>query len=277
MSIRCRNGTEHTHETVEESRACWAEKVPSLAAPVPASAPPAAPTFPSHYDPATEAQIRYVGILLGDEEMARRMTKGECSNYIDRLKRERASGRSLARGRAAVSTFSGPTTVESDPDTDDSLPEPPPVTGATNKSKVPMMLLDGVPEGRYAVRVEEGSPWTFLRLSRPNRGRYKGTTKVQTQHGPNYDLAWVAWPSGRISVYKYTVEEAILLTIANYREAARQYGRELGRCSRCGLELTDERSRHYSIGPECEKYWPWMIEQVDEEYGYSFGHKPRDW
>lgn len=139
------------------------------------------------------------------------------------------------------------------------------MAGSVSDSKIPVMLLDMVPEGYYAVRGDESESYTFLRLSRPTKGRFKGTTKVQTQHGNRLEVAWCVWPGGQVSSYLYTIEDAILLMISDHQWAARTYARVLGHCCRCNADLTDDRSRHYGIGPECEKYWPWMIVIVDAE------------
>jgi hypothetical protein len=122
-------------------------------------------------------------------------------------------------------------------------------------------LLEKVPDGYFAVREEEGSPITFLRVSRPTYGTKKNCLKIQTQHAEALDEKWIRWPDGRIYVYSRTIEEVMLILITSYKEAARLYGKELGKCARCNTELTDARSRWLSIGPECEKYWPWFVDE----------------
>lgn len=120
-------------------------------------------------------------------------------------------------------------------------------------------LLEKVPDGYFAVREEEGSPITFLRVSRPTYGMKKDCLKIQTQHAEALDEKWIRWPDGRIYVYSRTIEEVMLILITSYKEAARLYGKELGKCARCNTELTDARSRWLSIGPDCETYWPWFV------------------
>lgn len=53
-------------------------------------------------------------------------------------------------------------------------------------------------------------------------------------------------------------------------EYARMYSRVTNRCTRCNRKLEHPRSRHYSIGPECEPKWPDIIIQVDDEIGFSW-------
>lgn len=134
----------------------------------------------------------------------------------------------------------------------------------TNKSRLEALLplLDDVPDGYYAVDLGDGTPLKFLRLSSPKTGRYARARKVQTIHGPSMENAWVKWPSGRVSVYSHKVEDLILAVMTNHTGAARKYAKEIDRCCRCNTRLTDERSRRFGIGPECEKHWPHIIQEV---------------
>lgn len=225
--IQCKNGPVHTHRTIQESRECWGVTCHgSLTTPV----------YPHSHDGATDRQLEYIKTLGGDVDHAKTLSKKGASEYIDQLK----------------ATQTG-VTVSAAP------------YSAVPKTKVPVELLNFVPEGYYAVQLDSESPLTFLRLIRPKRGKFAGTTKVQTQHGPNLDLAFVVWPDNRVSVYKASSEESILLMISDYQGSARRYAQKIGKCCRCNAPLTDERSRHYGIGPECEQHWPWMIVLVDEE------------
>ena len=144
------------------------------------------------------------------------------------------------------------------------LPAPThPVAPGTVKSMFAgpfLELLEKVPDGNFAVREEEGAEVVFMRLSRPVRGKYMNCIKVQTQHAEARVVKWVRWDSGRISIYSNTIEEKMLLLITSYKEAARLYAQALGRCARCNTELTDERSRWIGVGPECEKYWSWILD-----------------
>lgn len=136
-------------------------------------------------------------------------------------------------------------------------------------------MLDLIPDGYYATQVEDGATVNFLRLSRPTRGKFSGTIKVQTQHSERWQLALVYWPyleygpdncykrQPRWDVYDRRAIDMVMLIIADHHTCARRYSVELQRCCRCTTELTDDRSRHYLIGPECETHWPWAIEEVD--------------
>lgn len=228
MSFKCKNGPEHRHETREEARICWG----LMAAPTPARVPVAGPVRPyEHPERSTGSQVHYVGILGGDTARARSMSKSECSTYIDRLKAGKES------------RVTEPTAA----------PRP-----TERVSKVPPELLKMVREGRYAVRADDAHPYVFIRISTgKGRSQYKDALKVQTQHAERLsEPKLVVWPSGKVSLYDYSIEDPLLMVIADQQGAARAYARELGRCARCGIELTDEESRRLGVGPECIKHWP---------------------
>jgi hypothetical protein len=97
-----------------------------------------------------------------------------------------------------------------------------------------------VPAGRYALVHAEGIK--FYRVTK-GKGRWEGRTFVEAQASDDHYP--IRNPESR---------NLILAAIAEDRLAAEQlYGRELGKCSRCGRTLTDETSRAYGIGPECRK------------------------
>lgn len=239
----CKNGPDHKHEHVEEAYRCYGLPVPARWAT--ATVPVSGPVRPySHPDPATPAQVRYVGILGGDSTRAAAMTKPECSTYIEALKKGTVK----------------PVTTPSQPP-------------SNAPRKVPVDLLKLVQPGRYAVRPDSTQPWTFLRISiGKGRDRYKDCIKVQTQHGPNLsNPKLIVWPSGSASVIgnAYAIEDSLLLVIVDQQGAARNYAKELGCCARCGIELTDPESRRVGVGPECIKYWPHMRALADEEEANS--------
>lgn len=138
-----------------------------------------------------------------------------------------------------------------------------------SKSKLETMmpLFDAIPDGYYGIDLGDGSSIKYLRIDKVTHGTKKGARKVQTIHGDALDDAWIKWPSGRVTVYKSGVEDLILAAMTDHMGAMRRYARTIGRCCRCGKRLTDERSRHYGIGPECEKYMPSIITAVDLENG----------
>ena len=124
-------------------------------------------------------------------------------------------------------------------------------------------MLDLIPDGYYATQVEDGATVDFLRLSRPTRGKYEGTIKFQTQHSERWEIALVRWPGGNWSQWNSRIVDLVMLIVADHHTCARRYSVELQCCGRCNTQLTDDRSRHYLIGPECEKHWPWALEEVD--------------
>lgn len=130
------------------------------------------------------------------------------------------------------------------------------------------MLLE-VKDGRYAVRLDASHPFTFVRLSRPKNGKAAGFLKIQTQHSEAYQT--VAMISTSLGGRRYLHNESILvplrLLVCDPTTAAYDYGAEMERCCRCGKELTDERSRWYAIGPECEKFAPEIFAMVQDKKG----------
>jgi len=235
MSIMCKNGPVHSHETVTESKICWG----IISRPV--APPPAAPPLPAL---ATQRQLDYIKDLGGDPVHAAKLTREQASKYIDRLK----AGAPATR-RPAVSE---------DP-----------------RLAMVRGLIERVPIGYYAVQKESGAPIKFIRLSRPKvggRNRFAGALKIQTQHGPRLEEAGALWPGGQWSIWNHELPEMLLLLVSDHRRCNKLYAQEIGRCMRCNAELTDDRSRHYGIGPECEQKmgYGWVIEERDEEQGASF-------
>ena len=138
--------------------------------------------------------------------------------------------------------------------------------------KTPRVMVEQMREGRYAVEVTlPGQPtdWVFVRVSRPTRGKKAGCLVLQTQHSDYYKPLLTIYPSGSVYFFKASekLDMALMMIAADPYTSAINYGRELGCCSRCARELTDERSRHYSIGPECEKSWPEIINYINETKG----------
>jgi hypothetical protein len=237
VSYSCMNPKKapHQHATFTEGRACWFPPSNSLApttGPATASLAPAMPT-----SGPTPAQLSYVEKLNGDVIHAGKLTRRECSAYIDRLKKEKPVSESALDPRLPL------------------------VTG----------MLASIEDGYYAVRKEEGDTVTFLRLSTPKTGKFANTRKIQTVHGSGYadsgrlEMYAVLWPSGKWSFYRNDlVVERLLLLVADPQGNAMRYAQLIERCQRCNALLTDERSRYYGIGPECEKLRPWVIERKDE-------------
>jgi hypothetical protein len=202
-------------------------------------------------EPITERQLNYAcNILGGSKAYAVTLSKTAASKWIDDLK----------RGSAAANTKA--------------QPEPQPVVPAPVQDRwsqwqyqTPLAMVEKVKDARFAVRHDDNEPYKFLRITRPTHGKKKGALVIQSQHSDLYKDCVIVWPSGRVSTFDKRPDSYLLLVVADPTTASRRYGQELGRCCSCGRELTDGRSIHYGIGPECEKSWPEIIMQVDDEYG----------
>lgn len=125
-------------------------------------------------------------------------------------------------------------------------------------------LFPQLPKGYYAVRADESDPYQFIRVSFPTYGMYRGWQKIQSQHGDRLEDGVMIDPRGYVHVNRSRTLDSGLMVVADPIGAAIRYALEIGNCCRCNATLTDERSRHYGIGPECEIAWPGVIERVDE-------------
>lgn len=191
----------------------------------------------------TGPQLDYIRRLGGDVSKAQQYTMALASKYIDELKRN------------------PPVSID-------------PQWAAPNRqtTKVPIEMLKAVEDGYYAVQPDSTTPHTFFRISRPKSGNYRGQIKVQTQHGPELKMCMVVRANDSVYVWDKSVEDQLLLVVVDQRGAAIEYAEKIGKCMRCNTELTDERSRWYGIGPECEKHWPWAVpEQIERKGEYVPG------
>ena len=132
------------------------------------------------------------------------------------------------------------------------------------------LILPVVPEGYFAVRKDDTMPYTFLRIRTVKTGNYKGVLKVSTQHGDAFKDRFYIY-NGKVKHIEWrvpkSVYEAVMLAATDPDETGLAYAQELGRCLRCHATLTDERSRWYGIGPECEKLRGSIIEKIDLRHG----------
>lgn len=217
----------HSHSTVAESRRCWSNV---QSAPRPAS-PPVSP--PVSVRRVSENQLNLIERLNGDVIHAYKLTFNEADALIKRLLQEQEGKKKEKKVDPKLTMVTG--------------------------------MLKGIPDGNYAAQAEEGDRIDFLRITRPDKGKFKGALKVQSRHSDTLRTDAVLWPSGIWSVYYSYVVDALLMVVADRRGCMRLFAKELGQCCICGKSLTDERSRHYGIGPECEKDHPEIIEEVDNE------------
>lgn len=242
MAFTCNhNGITHQHELVYEARVCWGFIRPVQTAPV--------RPYEVHEPPVrrpSDAQLKYIVDLGGDLAYAKTLTGGKdgsASKYIEQL---------IAKKGSAVSS---PTLV---------TPRP-------KDPRLAMLagLLPSVRDGYYATQEEAGSKINFLRISTPKRVTRqplsKALRKIQTQHGPRWEPEGGLWPSGELTIYRSQVTDMMMLLVADPIGCLMRYAKELDHCCKCNTELTDARSRHYGIGPDCEKLWPWVLNLIDEK------------
>lgn len=147
----------------------------------------------------------------------------------------------------------------------------------TNKFPFPSEFLFNMHEANYAVSTDGSDHLIFLRLAliRPRKdGRRRvnlGCITVQTQHSDDWILRFTVHPNGNFIRHTGMRGDEMSMILASVlvdqRGAAARYGQKLGKCCRCNKSLTDERSRWYGIGPECEKHWPEIVYESDETRG----------
>lgn len=105
--------------------------------------------------------------------------------------------------------------------------------------------LPDVPEGYYAVASGGHNDLLFVRVDRPEKGKWAGRTFLKMVVGGHPDSP----------IRDFARVRSILDRIidAGVEAAAQLYGQEIGRCSHCNRHLTDEISRQLGIGPTCRK------------------------
>jgi Family of unknown function (DUF6011) len=125
----------------------------------------------------------------------------------------------------------------------DLLPQEAPKLVVDLSGANPSAPVEGVEitSGRYWIIDPADNSEKFLKVNRPDEGRWKGYTFMDIQAGPNY---WAV--RNRETRERYIAEIA-----KDPLEAMRQYGLRLGVCGRCGLPLTDEVSRYVGFGHIC--------------------------
>jgi hypothetical protein len=120
-----------------------------------------------------------------------------------------------------------------------------------NLLRFPDTFLKGT--HHFAVSNAEGGT-TFLRVDRPDEGKWNGWTFVRVEMGPADMRIGSQKPNGE---YRGQWPDMIDQLIADPKTALQRYGREIGSCGVCGLRLTDEVSREYGIGPICRNKLGW--------------------
>lgn len=263
MSLECTNkGILHSHVTVSEVLSCYglitaAKFEEDLYRAHRTSGPPKTPPARPATGPlatATEAQVNYIEGLGGDVTHAAKMTRGEASDYITLLK----------------TTKGVPAPIPAEEEE-----KPLPDNGGMDYD----MLSLFQEKGYFAVRLEANDAYIFFYVSRPKNGKYKGTIKVQQQHGSGFgmrhSLVYVAYDdSKKVYTYKSHLKDHVMIAITNQAQAMRDYAEQARRCCRCNAELTDARSLYYGIGPECEKSNLGLIEDIGLAKGF-FEEQPK--
>ena len=105
--------------------------------------------------------------------------------------------------------------------------------------------LPDVPAGRFAIASKGDNDLMFVKVDRPDEGKWAGYTFVKIVVGGHDDTP-VRDFDRKCDILQRIVD-------AGFEQASALYGRELGHCGRCGRSLTDQESRNYGIGPECRK------------------------
>lgn len=209
--------------------------------------------------PATPRQRSYIIDLGGAASTT--MTRAEASVMIGRLKAGRAVFADVATGAPA---------------SDESGQQP----QGFGELGIPMSMLEAVRNGRYAISLDGSDRLRFVRVNRIKERKgmsYRsraliGFTRIQTQHSDDLINRALISPEGNVRLESRTmglpeITAALVTIITDQRGAAIRYGQELGQCCVCGKALTDERSRYYGIGPDCEQRWPEIIDEVDDTKG----------
>lgn len=277
--LHCARGNKnHYHLTLDEAYQCWGTTVLYVSdAPLPGGTSlPAAPKrdhwkrpdAPWRAKPVKDSQLDEVKRRGGSVTKAKTMNRGECSDYID----------GLISGLIPPEPDEEPTKPVSAPP----ALTPPVVTppaapkqewAGKDTTKVLTPLLKLVPEGYYASQLDDDSELHFLRVSRPESGQYKDCIKIQKMYGTapgmsDYRLenVFILWPSGKVSVYKASLEDPINLLIADYKAAGRLFAKKKKRCLRCNASLTDSVSLKYGLGPECitTQYGQRIVAEIDD-------------
>ena len=140
---------------------------------------------------------------------------------------------------------------------------------------------DLLPSGYYALRRGDTAVIDFIRVSRPTKGRFKDSFKVQTQHSDMLRPAlehfqYLARPYNRlrVAVFHSGIEDKLWQVIQERQDCQLLYAREKKRCFSCGKKLTDARSRWYGFGKECEKHLQVIKQLIEDERGTDFEHAP---
>lgn len=119
-------------------------------------------------------------------------------------------------------------------------------------------LFAQIPDGRYAACLDEDlDDYRFFRFATRKSGQYKGSRTIQIQSADSWLMIGYVNRIGLNQFVRLRREiEHFKMVLCTPKESAYLYAEKLGECCRCGISLTDMRSRALKIGPDCEKEWP---------------------
>jgi len=132
--------------------------------------------------------------------------------------------------------------------------------------KTPEAMVRNIRPGRYCVELGANMA-KFIRVTLRDRGKMKGYTIIQSQHSESFKTLISFSPTGSFWIYDNRYDMELMMVAADPWGCATRYGQKLNKCCACGKKLTDDRSRWYGIGPECETRWPEIINLVHQNKG----------
>jgi hypothetical protein len=268
VTFTCPKG--HTHQRVAEGRGCY---MPPPATP-PVPAPSARTTRDGRHVVFTESeptprQVDTIKRLGG--VMPTGCTRGQASSIIGQLYARRDAAAPTRKETRVSTPTNGPDEYRFGTYHRD-FPFPAALVYA---------LVSGErSEARFAVSKSgtEADDLVFLRVSliKPyksgKRRNFQGCVRLQTQHSDDLIDRFIVDAGGKYRPESTTMSPTSMAgylasVVADPRGAAATYGRALHQCCVCGKTLTDERSRWYGIGPDCETRWPEIIVESDDARG----------
>ena len=203
---------------------------------------------------------------------------GDPSGVTDRFQASELIGKLMAAPKPTVADHVAAPAAPAAPATaaTAATADPEPESAASSwPLTLPKGMFDLVPDGYFAVQPSLDVQMTFIRIKTQKGGWQDGARKVATQHSDWFKRQFTVARDGRVFVASNAdlklVDDRLLLVGCDPSTAQIRYATELGRCGRCGRELTDNRSRWYGIGPECEKHLPEIIARVDSIKGEYLG------
>ncbi|AXH68146.1 hypothetical protein SEA_TEATEALATTE_89 [Gordonia phage Teatealatte] len=226
--------------------------------------PPPAPLKPWQTRPATQRQLDAVERMAAERDLDYELPKlgWQASNLI-----------SMMGGMKKPTPPPQPQPAFEPPP--EPAPDPEPAAQKVY-DPLPLMMVSQITDGRYAITADDNTETIFLRKvthkADAKNTRMAGATVLQHRIAEDWNSHTVYWPSGQVSQYSNSYKNTILpeawaQVFVDPQGAAHRFAEREHRCCSCGTNLTDARSRHYGIGPECEKARPDVIGWVNDNVG----------